>query len=105
MARSRRSPPMKDRWRAEEYGRERHPNRHREKDRGERRQRSPPPARRGEAEVPFRGREQGKPESYRLSRQRESSRDSRRSHPRKSSLSPPRPPNSKIGRASCRERV
>lgn len=95
MARSQRSPPMKDSWRGEEEPRDRHHNRPRDSDRGGRRPRSPPSARRGGAESSHRGREYNDRDVYRNYRERSVSRDSRRSYPRKSSISPKRLPKLK----------
>lgn len=97
MAKSHRTPPMKDRWRADEDARNRQENRSREKDRNERRPRSPPQPRRAQVEDNRRSRESGATDSYVPGRQRDGSRDSKRSHPRRASPSPRRPQNQRRG--------
>jgi hypothetical protein len=92
MARSRRSPPMKDRWRADEDPRERHPNRQRDKDNSDRRGRSPPPARRNGVNNKLWSRDQVATDTYIPPRQRDISRDSRYSPLRRSSISTRRQP-------------
>lgn len=93
MARSRRSPSMKNRWRAEEDPRERHPHQppDREGDRGGRRPHSPPAAHRGEPSAPYRGGHQAGRPNRPPHKKRHPSGNPRKLHGRNSSISPHRP--------------
>lgn len=86
---------MRDQWRAEEDARHRPESRHRTADKFDRRHRSPPPVRRESSQERYRGREIVGTESYRPSRDRERSRESRKHKSRRVSLSPRRPTTSK----------
>ncbi len=85
---------MRDQWRAEEDARHRPESRHRNTDKFDRRPRSPPPLRREHSENRYSGRETIGTESYRPSRDRERSRDSRKHKHRRVSPSPRRPTKS-----------
>ncbi|EXJ93993.1 CMGC/CDK/CRK7 protein kinase [Capronia coronata CBS 617.96] len=94
MARSRQSPSMKSRWRAEDDPRERHSHRSRERDRdrGRPRPHSPPSTLRREQPESY-GERDPTPRSQRRSHKKwQSSRDHRKLHDRQPSLSPPRSP-------------
>src|SRR5271154_4028421 len=67
MARSRRTPPMRDHWRAEEEARDRAAPRYRDSNRSERRPRTPPFIRREDPEDRYRGPDSRAAESYRPS--------------------------------------
>jgi CTD kinase subunit alpha len=95
MARSRRSPLMRDQWRAEEDAYDRHPHRYRESDRSDRRPRTPPPTRRDDRDEHYRSREPIAVESYRPTSSREIERQSRKSQARTASPSPRRHSKSK----------
>ena len=86
MARSRRSPPMRDHWRAEEEARDRPAQRYRDTDRTDRRPRTPPFVRRGDLDNRYRGAESRGTESYRPSSNREPVRNDK--HPRLHKASP-----------------
>jgi CTD kinase subunit alpha len=90
MARSRRTPPMRDHWRAEEEARDRAAQRYRESNRSERRPRTPPFARREDPKNTYRGSDPRATQSYRPSSNRELARDSKRPQTRKASPSPRR---------------
>jgi CTD kinase subunit alpha len=90
MARSRRTPPMRDHWRAEEEARDRAAQRYRDTNRSERRPRTPPFARREDLEDRYRGPDPRATESYRPSSNREPVRESKRPQPRKASPPPRR---------------
>jgi CTD kinase subunit alpha len=90
MARSRRTPPMKDHWRAEEEARDRAAPRYRDSNRSERRPRTPPFIRREDSEDRYRGPDSRAAESYRPSSNREAGRASKHPRPRKASPSPRR---------------
>ena len=95
MARSRRSPLMRDQWRAEEDARHRPDSRHRTADKFDPRPPSPPPVRREHSKDRYQGREGVGTESYRPSRDRERSRESRKHKHRRASPSPRRRTKSK----------
>jgi CTD kinase subunit alpha len=95
MARSRRSPLMRDQWRAEEDAYDRHSHRYRESDRSDRRPRTPPPTRRDDRDEHYRSREPIAVESYRPTSSREIERQSRKSQARAASPSPRRHSKSK----------
>lgn len=82
---------MRDQWRAEEDARHRPESRHRTTDKVDRRARSPPLVRRERSEDRYQGREIIGTESYRPSRDRERSRESRKHKHRRVSPSPRRP--------------
>ena len=87
MARSRRSPPMRDHWRAEEEARDRSAQRYRDTDRSDRRPRTPPFARREDRDDRYRGADTRGTESYRPSSNREFVRNKKQPRPRKPSPS------------------
>src|SRR5271154_6666557 len=82
MARSRRTPPMRDHWRAEEEARDRAAPRYRDSNRSERRPRTPPFIRREDPEDRYRGPDSRAAESYRPSSNRELVRESKHPRPR-----------------------
>ena len=90
MARSRRTPPMRDHWRAEEEARDRAAQRYRDTNRSERRPRTPPFARREDPEDRYRSLDSRATESYRPSNNREPVRESKHPRTRKASPSPRR---------------
>ena len=90
MARSRRSPPMKDYRRAEEVDLDRLVHHNRERDGSGRPPRSPRSSRREDEAARYKGRDQAQSETYRSSRPRETSRESRRAQLRRLSPSPRR---------------
>ena len=85
---------MRDHWSAEEGARDRAAPRYRDRDRSERRPRSPPPPRRDDIDS-YRGSARQEAESYRPSDRREYLRELDRPRPRRLSPSPRRGPSSK----------
>jgi len=90
MARSRRTPPMRDHWRVEEEARDRAAPRYRDSNRSERRPRTPPFIRREDPEDRYRGPDSRTAESYRPSSNRVPVREPKHPRPRKASPSPRR---------------